>query len=72
MRNMHPPSKRNPLPLKPRSCSLCHYVSTLGPNDLQLHLDREHKGWAERVIKKMDIRETGPAAESPATEPHGE
>lgn len=46
------------LPRKPQSCSFCSYISTLGPNDLQLHLDREHKGWAERTIRKMDIRET--------------
>ena len=55
-----PPVQRKPiqqLPLKPRSCLCCAYISTLGPNDLQLHLDREHKGWAELTIKKMDIRE---------------
>ena len=45
---------------------MCNYVSILGPNDLQLHLDREHKGWAERAIRKMDIHVTGPAVEAPS------
>jgi hypothetical protein len=62
---MHEPRKRSALPLKPRPCSLCNYVSTLGQNDLQLHLDREHKGWAEGVIRKMDIHVTGSAPVAP-------
>jgi hypothetical protein len=33
-------------------------MTTHGPNDLQLHLDGEHRGWAEKMIKKMDIHET--------------
>jgi hypothetical protein len=49
--------KHNPLPTKPKYCSVCSYVSKTGPNDLQLHMDTEHKGWAERAIKKMDIHE---------------
>jgi len=56
-----PPVTRRPinrLPPKPQSCSYCAYVSTRGPNDLQLHLDQEHKGWAERYIRKMGIHVT--------------
>ena len=66
MRKKDEQRKRTPLPPKPSSCSLCNYVSTLGPNDMQLHLDREHKGWAERVIRKMDIHVTGPAPKAPS------
>jgi hypothetical protein len=50
--------KFNPLPPKPLHCSLCKFISLQGPNELQLHLDAQHKGWAERAIKKMKIRET--------------
>jgi hypothetical protein len=46
----------HPLPIKPQGCPHCHFISTLGAAELQQHLDREHKGWAERTISKMDIR----------------
>ena len=65
MRKKHVPYKRSPLPVKPLACSLCHYSTDLGRNDLQLHLDREHKGWAEGVIRKMDTHLSGePEVES--------
>jgi len=44
-----------PLPVKPLLCSLCSYTSRLGPNDLQLHLDTRHRGWAEEIIKKITV-----------------
>jgi hypothetical protein len=55
MRKKAPVYKHNPLPPKPQYCSVCSYVSKTGHNDLQLHMDSEHKGWAERTIKKMNI-----------------
>ena len=58
MRKTHATHTYTPLPPKPLHCSLCAFISTQGPNDLQAHLDREHKGWAERTIKKMDIRKS--------------
>jgi hypothetical protein len=48
-------SQRNTLPPKRLQCSLCAYATTLGRNDLQLHLDTQHRGWAENVIKKMKL-----------------
>lgn len=52
------PHKHNPLPIKPQPCSLCTFLSTLGPNELQLHMDKEHKGWVEGVIKRMNLHVT--------------
>jgi hypothetical protein len=51
-------NQHNTLPPKRLQCSLCAYGSTLGRHDLQLHLDTHHRGWAENVIKKMDIHKT--------------
>lgn len=51
------PKHTYPLPQKPRPCSLCSFISSSGQNDLQIHMDTQHKGWAENFIKKMDIHE---------------
>ncbi|MCU1286259.1 MAG: hypothetical protein JWO13_2609 [Acidobacteriales bacterium] len=50
--------KRVALPIKPLVCFLCSFTSTLGQNNLQLHLDVTHHGWAEDMIKKMRIQIT--------------
>ena len=51
------PTVRTPtaLPVKPLLCSLCSFTARLGRNELQLHLDSRHAGWAQDVIKKITV-----------------
>lgn len=47
--------KPTPLPIKQLLCSLCSFTTRIGPNDLQVHLDTKHRGWADVIVKKITV-----------------